>query len=109
MRPIDADVLDKKVYNDVPIRVFGSTKKMAAVRQLIEEAPTIDVRPVVHGHWIPPECPYAWYKAKCSLCGYEDPSSWGGKRNWHPNDKAFWKPTMKFCPNCGNPMDEEVR
>lgn len=42
MRLIDADALDKRIYNDVPISTFGSIRRMAAVRELIEEAPTID-------------------------------------------------------------------
>lgn len=42
MRLIDADALDKHIYNDVPISTFGSIRRMAAVRELIEEAPTID-------------------------------------------------------------------
>ena len=42
MRLIDADALDKRIYNDVPISTFGSIRRMAAVRELIEEAPTIE-------------------------------------------------------------------
>ena len=40
-RLVDADAMDKHVYNDIPISVFGSVKKMASVRQIIEDAPTI--------------------------------------------------------------------
>ena len=40
-RLVDADAMDKRVYNDIQISVFGSVKKMAAVRQIIEDAPTI--------------------------------------------------------------------
>ena len=42
MRLIDADALDKHIYNDVPVSRFGSIRRMAAVRELIEESPTID-------------------------------------------------------------------
>lgn len=42
MRLIDADALDKHIYNDVPVSRFGSIRRMAAVRELIEDAPTID-------------------------------------------------------------------
>ena len=42
MRLIDADALDKRIYNDVPISTFGSMRRMAAVRELIEEAPTVE-------------------------------------------------------------------
>ena len=41
MRLIDADALDKRIYNDIPIKVFGSIKNMAAVRQIVEDAPTV--------------------------------------------------------------------
>ena len=34
MRMIDADALDKRIYNDVPISTFGSIRRMAAVREL---------------------------------------------------------------------------
>ena len=40
-RLVDADAMDKCVYNDIPISVFGSVKKMASVRQIIEDATTI--------------------------------------------------------------------
>lgn len=52
MRPIDADALDKLVYEEIPLKYFnGSLKTMSFVRELIEEAPTIspgEVRGVVH-------------------------------------------------------------
>lgn len=48
MRLIDADALDKRIYNDVPISTFGSIRRMAAVRELIEEAPTVEAAPRWH-------------------------------------------------------------
>ena len=48
-RYIDADALDKRIYNDIPISVFGSIKKMAAVREIIAEQPTVDAVPVPDG------------------------------------------------------------
>lgn len=42
MRPIDADALDARIYNDIPIRVFGSVAKMANMREIVSQAPTID-------------------------------------------------------------------
>ena len=47
MRLVDADSLDKRIYNDIPISVFGSIKKMAAVREIIAEQPTVDAVDVV--------------------------------------------------------------
>jgi hypothetical protein len=46
-RLIDANALDKRIYNDIPISVFGSIKKMAAVREIIAEQPTVDAVPVI--------------------------------------------------------------
>lgn len=100
MRLIDADALDRKVYNDIPIKVFGSIKKMAAVRQLIEDAPTIDAVPVRHGEWIHgreigKEWMYDhWVKYfedwRCSNCGVVF--------------KQESEPKYHYCPNCGAKM-----
>ena len=40
-RLIDADALDKHIYNDVPLKVFGNIARMADMRTLIDDAPTI--------------------------------------------------------------------
>lgn len=40
-RLIDADALDKHIYNDVPLKVFGNIARMANMRILIDDAPTI--------------------------------------------------------------------
>lgn len=55
MRLIDADALDKRIYNDVPISTFGSIRRMAAVRELIEEAPTVE--PASPWHRVEEEMP----------------------------------------------------
>ena len=46
-RYIDADALDKRIYNDIPISVFGSIKKMAAVREIISQQPTVEAEPIM--------------------------------------------------------------
>ena len=62
---------------------------------LVEDAPTIDAVPVVHGEWIdmklgdelmPTIC-------KCSVCG----ATWAGVGGYI------------YCPNCGARMDGERR
>lgn len=55
MRLIDADALDKRIYNDVPISTFGSIRRMAAVRKLVEEAPTVE--PASPWHRVEDELP----------------------------------------------------
>ena len=84
MRPIDADALKESLAGN------------KAIDYAIDNAPTLDVRPVVHGHWI------EGWDTKCSVCGMsfsEMPFSYDaeGGPDW----------VSKYCPNCGNPMDEK--
>ena len=46
IRLIDATHLDKRIYNDIPISLFGSIKKMAAMREIVEEEPTVEAVPL---------------------------------------------------------------
>ena len=61
-------------------------RKKALPTKTIEEAPTIDAVEVVHGRWVF-DRPNHY---KCSLCD----AMWSGVARF-----------MKFCPNCGMPMD----
>ena len=45
MRLIDADHLDKRIYEEIPLKEFGTIKRMARMREIIEEEPTV-------GGWI---------------------------------------------------------
>ena len=47
MRPIDADALITDLYCDVPIAVFGSSKRIGRIIKYIEKRKTIDAVPVV--------------------------------------------------------------
>jgi hypothetical protein len=40
-RLIDADALDKQIYNDIPLKVFGNIARMAEMRNIIYNAPTV--------------------------------------------------------------------
>ena len=57
--------------------------------QIINEAPTADVAPVVHGHWIRQDESFTRFKCSNPECGAEN---YGGFEN--------------YCPNCGAKMDE---
>lgn len=61
-------------------------RKKALPTKTIEEAPTIDAVEVVHGRWVF-DRPNHY---KCSLCD----AMWSGVVRF-----------MKFCPDCGMPMD----
>ncbi len=87
MRLIDANKLLNKSIIVENVNSTGRTKIMVD-RNDIDNAPTIDAKPVVHGHW---EKRYKSKYYRCSVCGgiVED--------EWHN------------CPHCGAKMDEEGR
>lgn len=92
MRLIDADGLSKSIYDNVSAPYEDAVAAKEDCLRAIEEAPTIDAVPVVHGKWVNGE-------ENCPICGKSkfeglDADIW-----------ADWKPN--FCPNCGAKMDEE--
>lgn len=95
MRLIDADALKEKLP---PVFIEASCRDCPVVRgfvglgNLINEAPTVDAAPVVHGEWIEGEDEYTSF-LKCSVCG-EEFCSWD-------SDCA----RTNYCPNCGAKMD----
>lgn len=68
----------------------------------IEEAPAVDVAPIVHGKWLEKFHIIPMYGDKqmrgsfktCSICGFILVG------------ESYIK--MNYCPNCGAKMDEEV-
>ena len=88
MRPIDADEVIK------PSTIYTMRKKDLV--EAIKNAPTLDVVPVVHAHWIPihnQRCVNGHIvfgdSFECSNCGQGNS---GGR----------------FCEECGSEMDEEA-
>lgn len=110
-RPIDATRLVKLVLEErdkIPLEVverysFGvpSPNKhgqsmrggIRKVLRLIEQAPTLDYAPVVHGEWIKQKNG----RLICSVCGV---------RGLQDSDELdyYYYPSVK-CPNCGAQMD----
>ena len=83
-RYIDADkLLDLIRDHDAPPR-YGYLDLWD-----IEDAPTEDVQPVVHGKWIKNDIPNSEL-SKCTNCGY---------------DLGTW--SFKYCPFCGAKMDKK--
>lgn len=86
MKLIDADKLEPhEIYED---NGFTEVVYMDDIREM----PTVDAEPIRHGYWeahavsikgVPTEV--------CSVCG-----------EWTYGD------CVRFCPNCGAKMDEEV-
>ena len=93
-RYIDADKLRKDVL-DLPncYNGFSDTYDKAMIIDLIDEQPTVDAKPVRHGHWIkandPMSSPFDTMKrCLCSEC-------------------REWAAVTSYCPNCGAKMDDE--
>ena len=99
MRLIDADALASRlkiIFCKECKEAFGCVScSVGDYFEEIKDAPTIDVVPVVHGHWEDPEpegCISFNKKAysQCSVC----------------KQKANYGWSYKHCPNCGAKMDE---
>lgn len=75
------------VYYDTPDINLSADKLEAALRGI----PSVDVAPVVHGHWIDNGANGYKWAFICSRCGYVD---------GHPFDDRH-----NFCPSCGAIMD----
>lgn len=100
MRPIDADTLMKELEelreayrNDHDDDGYYATEDFEC---LVRNAPTLDVRPVVHGHWIVTTENFA-PELVCSVCGVRFPYIAG----------CCMEAKMHYCPNCGAIMDEK--
>lgn len=93
-RLIDANVLPN--YKCQVTAIIGDQKGPAEMRFVfwkdIENAPTIDAVPVVHGRWVM----MAGFPA-CSKCGCS-PADWEAK----PDNPEGYPP---YCHSCGTKMD----
>ena len=90
-RLIDAEKLDLVSYQGIPNGYKDSFDSgVLYAMNLMDDQPTIDAAPVVHGHWIGK--PLAGYSTvKCSACG-----------SAFMENNGKWK----YCPDCGAKMDE---
>ena len=64
-------------------------------RRLIEEFPTVDAAPVVHGRWMEIEDSWGDCHYQCTECGEE----------WNLEAGTPAENNMNYCPNCGAKMD----
>jgi hypothetical protein len=87
MRAIDADVALSRLLEHPEILCgdCSGTHCLNCVAEMIENTPTLDVKPVIHAHWIYRK---SWSKNICSNCSFES------------ND------VTAFCPHCGATMNE---
>lgn len=85
-----AEYIDKQAFLDY----MRGTNRYFTVKCDIENFPTVDVAPVVHGRWVH----LGGDEWCCSVCGFviTTEGSWD-------------KPTKKYCENCGAKMDERKK
>ena len=99
MRLIDADGLSKSIYDNVSAPYEDAVAAKEDCLRAIEEAPTIDAVPVVHGEWIFGVSEVLGTSVRCSVCGWSAPIV----------DADMWLryPGHHFCGACGAKMDSE--
>lgn len=93
-RLIDADALKKAIMAE-PWKNEPNAVRLTVdyINIIIDEQPTVDAVPVVHGDWVDGR-PYVNSRWKvCSVCHQTAPEPHGG---------------YNYCPNCGAKMDLEV-
>ena len=84
MRLIDANALIEVMYRH---KTVSRDISVPTAVHMIDEAPTVEAVPVVHGHWRKDD---RIYLGTCSECG----DTWGSVDQ------------MRYCPSCGAKMDE---
>ena len=89
MRLIDAD--EFKLENKRLLHCDFPYLSEVTLEELIDDAPTVDVTPVKHGHWIEMTVSSGSDSWKCSLCGRR---ARGKLKN------------LPYC-HCGAKMDEK--
>lgn len=95
MRLIDADLLKRIICED-QCGLQDGCGGSCEMTDYVEDAPTIDVELVRHGHWILPDVCYE--DIECSVC-----------HAYMPLPIRFdYRPTYKYCPMCGAKMDEVI-
>ncbi len=100
MRLIDADAILKADENSDKALVLGSGKSLeiayALLKKKVEDAPTVDAAPVVHGRWDDSgryTFPGGGTAVRCTECGCALTVSEYHLNNWN------------YCPVCGAKMD----
>lgn len=99
MRMIDADKLKEELSYKSSATDFDID---SVILRVIDEQPTIDAVPVVHGEWEQVEViDYDGISmnddaARCTVCGHVEQSVYWARTYYH------------YCPNCGANMEVSI-
>ena len=91
MRLIDAEKLKRAIgFADAEVLYDKNGKYLAEaiayIQDILDRQPTVEARPVIHGHWIEKKMPFDY--VMCSACEIGVPFE------------------TDYCPSCGAKMDE---
>ena len=94
--------IEREALKDALYEADAITMKGIAI---INQFPTADVAPVVHGEWLNFTGDFS--TAECDQCGelYEVSPDEKPCEDYFGAFKQFYK----FCPNCGAKMDKETK
>ena len=97
IRLIDANALLKAIEYEYDLNYGETLLDPIKFADMVEDAPTVDAVPVVHGRWI--SLSTLWgEKSICSVCG----------RDLYVNEPGNGLPNIEdlhYCPNCGAKID----
>lgn len=103
MRLTDADLL-KEQMESVCMGIMAGTEPYNAPLKTIDDAPTVDAKPVVRGEWVKMSDRYGIYWA-CSECGEELLRiSQYNPFDLLPRFKSVDR--TNYCPHCGAMMNK---
>ena len=93
MRLIDADEFELSMQHEWEKNNL-SNGTWRDIREWLNDAPTIEAKPVKHGEWLFDKV--VWH---CSLCGTNPTRGMGYTQGEHN--------LYRYCPNCGAKMNVE--
>lgn len=78
------------------VRDLGEARfTVRSILMYIDEQPTVDAAPVVHGRWLKKASAYVKNCFCCSICGYD----------WGVESGTLSDYRMNYCSECGAKMD----
>ena len=92
IRLIDAEALEEEIVKTMR---YVPKDAVLDVAYMVNRAPTIEAKPVVHAHWLE-QIIDGSQELMCSNCG-----------EYALMNDEFYSEFSKYCPYCGAQMDEK--